>query len=109
LIDFMMLCGSIGHADSTRDWQAIRMIGNSEARVAEFETRIGKRRDRFATIAPGRMHLKVTAVVGASDYGFTERRSERALHGKVTQVSTSELASRHHLRRSDRLRDRRLN
>ena len=60
-VDLRMLPGHRFHAHAPRDRQAVRVVGDPEAGVAERQAGLDHRRERLAAVAPGRVHLEVAA------------------------------------------------
>ena len=77
-IDLAMLLGVRRHADPTRDWKAVPVIGDAQTGVAKLHARRRHRGDALAAVTPGRVHLKIAAVVFSADNASIEMRCQRA-------------------------------
>jgi hypothetical protein len=93
-IDFGVLAHRIRHAHAARDREAVRVIGDSEARVPERHRSLRHGRYPLASVAPCGVHLEVTAEVRTADDSTAKRSLQRALHDVMAEESIAELALR---------------
>jgi hypothetical protein len=64
VVDLAMLRRRRVHGHAARNRQSVRMVRDRQVRVAARQRRRGQRRHRLPAVAPGRVHLQVSAIVG---------------------------------------------
>jgi hypothetical protein len=79
-----------GHAAGDR--QSLRVIGHRDPRPAALARTVGQLRDRLDTIAPGRVHLEVAAIVLERDDAGNRQRQQAHDFGAAEEPGTQDAA-----------------
>ena len=101
-IDLAVLAAGVLHADAAGDRQTVGMIGDAHARVAAREAAVRHGFDALASVAPGRVHLKVATEVALRHDGGVARQGQRLLHRHLAEEVGAQLPQRRDLVRLPR-------